>query len=107
MPAIIMDEIKVIKKEVMPDELIQPSRAVPGTPGRVLAWESVPDFACDYALINDGTSRTGLVAAFKHVMHIEDHPKGVTMAGWLENVIDGPIREVAESEDAQWTMTFK
>lgn len=107
MPAIIMDEIKIIKKEVMPDELIQPSRAVPGTPGRVLAWESVPDFACDYALINDGTSRAGLVAAFKHVMHVEDHPKGVTMAQWLENVIDGPIREVAESEDAQWTMTFK
>lgn len=102
-----MDEIKVIKKELMPDELIQPSKAVPGTPGRVLAWEKIPDFACDYALINDGTTREGLVAAFKHVMHITDHPKGVTMAGWLENVIDGPIREIEGGEEAQWTMTFK
>lgn len=102
-----MDWIRDIKKEVMPNELIQPSRAVPGTPGRVLAWEKVPDFACDYALINENTSDEGLEAAFKHVMHIEDHPKGVTMAQWLENVIDGPIREVKEMEDAQWTMTFR
>jgi len=107
MPAHVMDRIKAIKQEVMPDELIQPSRAVPGTPGRVLAYGNVPDFACDYALINEHTSDAGLKAAFMHVMHIANHPKGVSMAQWLENVIDGPIREIEDGGEVAWTMTFE
>lgn len=76
------------------DELVQPNVAVPGSPGRVLAFEEAPGFACDYALVNASTGDTGLDAAMKHVLGIQNHPKGVEMAEWLSRTMGVTVTEV-------------
>lgn len=43
--------LKGAKTRVAPDVVIQPVRAVPGSPGRVLAIGRIPHWICEYWLI--------------------------------------------------------
>ena len=95
-PTAYMERVKQAKLRILGDELVQPHKAVPGTPGRILAYGDMPPFACDYALITERTSDAGLEAALKHVLGIQDHVKGVGMAEWLSKVMGAQVVEVED-----------
>lgn len=97
MPAEFRARVRASKVRLLgTDELVQPNTAVAGSPGRVLAYGIPPDFASDYALVNSSTTDEGLDAALRHVLGIQNHPKGVTMAEWLSRTMGVDVREVSD-----------
>ena len=98
-PSALLARVRESKARVLPDELVQPHKAVPGSPGRILAYAEPPDWACEYALVNDATSDEGLDAALSHCLGLIDHPKGVTTAQWLSRVLGGKVTELEDEPD--------
>lgn len=97
-PDAFLERVKASKLRVLGDELVQPHKAVPGGPGRILAYELMPPFASEYALVTANTSDDGLDAALRHVLGLENHPRGVSMAGWLSRVMGTDVTEVTEGD---------
>lgn len=99
-PPAFLDRVKAVKPRVLPDEQVQPHKAVPGSPGRILAYGEAPSFACDYALVNANTTDEGLEAALSHVLGLSTHPRGVSMAQWLSGVFGARVVEVNDGVPA-------
>lgn len=82
------------KEELGLDEMIQPTPAGPGTPGisgRVLAFGSMPPFACDYALVR---SDAGMKDALSWACGLTEDRRAATIATWLTNVMGGKVEEL-------------
>jgi hypothetical protein len=92
----ILARVKALKPSLGTNDLIQPQRAVPGSPGPVLAWKQPPHFITEYALINEHTSDAGLVAALRHVLRLESHPNAVTDEQMLSRIFGAPVRLIEE-----------
>lgn len=72
---------------------ISPERAVPGSPGRVLAIGSKPDFICDYAYVANPTVES-LTSALAWCLGLREDPRGVTMGRMLSEIFGGEVKEL-------------
>lgn len=92
-PGDFMGRIKAAKNVLLKGELVQPHTAVPGSPGRVLAYAAAPNFACDYVVVNQNTSDDGLLDAMAVALDMMDDPRMVTVERWLSKTLGAEVKE--------------
>jgi hypothetical protein len=73
--------------------LIQPVRAVHGSPGRVIALREKPHWICDYAFIPNPTVDS-LKEALEWALEIKEDPRGVTVLRTLKEIFGDGTREL-------------
>ena len=104
----IASTLRVAKASLDVSWLIAPCPAVPGSPGRVLAFGEVPPFACEAVLVRpeDQHDPARLAAALTFLMSATpDAPGLVTQEKWLSAVMGMDVRflyEVTEGETPEW-----
>lgn len=77
---------------------IQPARAVPGSPGRILVVGDIkPDWACDYAPV-DQADDFDMVAALGWCLELNEYERVVTVADQLSSWFGCPIMERSEDD---------
>lgn len=64
-----MERLKTAKAKVDVPFKVLPRPASVGSPGRIIAIGSMPDFPCDYAVINDHTNQAAYDAVMEWVLH--------------------------------------
>lgn len=96
MPEQLLARVRTAKTRVLPNEPIQPYRAMPGSPGIVLAYNEAPKWLCDYAIITDSISDYGLDQALSHCLGLIDHPRGVKLIDLLNEAIGPGVVEITE-----------
>lgn len=91
------DAIKRAKVSLGLDYLVKPQRAVPGSPGPILAIGVRPNWICldGYAYISS-TESPGLREALRCVITHADSPHMVTGLQMLQQVLGPGVREVEE-----------
>lgn len=94
----ILSLLKQAKAQLQTSLLISPERAVPGSPGRVLAIGSKPNFLCDYAYVAEPTVES-LTAALEWCLGLKEDARGVTIGRMLSEIMGGEVREVATDSD--------
>ena len=94
----ILTMLKQAKQQLNTSLLISPERAVPGSPGRVLAIGSKPNFLCDYAYVAEPTVES-LTAALSWCLGLKEDARGVTIGRMLSEIMGGEVREVATDSD--------
>ena len=74
--------------------LVLPRKAVPGSPGPILAVGRQPDWLCEFAYCADWSDVTALTEALKTVLINPDQALGDTylLSKWLQ----GPVKFVGE-----------
>lgn len=77
--------LKEAKERLDTPFLVSPVKAVPGSPGRVIALRQRPDFLCDYAYIPD-PNPTSVLEALKWALGTHDDPRGVTVVHMLKEI---------------------
>ena len=85
--------LKTAKSQLNTRVLIQPVKAVPGSPGRILAIGSKPNFLCDYAYVAEPTVES-LTAALSWCLGLKEDARGVTIGRMLSEIMGGEVREV-------------
>ena len=85
--------LKQAKAQLNTGQLISPERAVPGSPGRVLAIGSKPNFLCDYAYVAEPTVES-LTQALAWCLELKEDARGVTIGRMLSEIMGGEVREV-------------
>jgi hypothetical protein len=95
----VLEALKAAKDSLDVDYLIQPVKAVPGSPGRILAIGKKPHFVCDYALVANPT-----VESFKNALHwaLGDHddPRARTVIQVLEEIFGKGVKEIGPTSDS-------
>jgi hypothetical protein len=81
------------KGELSLDYLIQPVRAVYGSPFRVIALRKAPNFFCDYALVQK-PNVDSIREAMKWALGTHEDPRAKTMANMLEEIFGSPVNEL-------------
>ena len=102
-----MSKLKAAKASMGLDFLVVPRDAYDGFSGRVLAYDAVPPFLCDYALVSHSTSTGGLVAALKWVLLGGDDPRATPLTKTLSNIFGGPVKELTTDEVSDYDRTEK
>jgi hypothetical protein len=74
--------------------LIQPVRAVNGSPFRVIALREHPEFLCDYAFVKNPNEKS-IRAAMEWALGEHEDPRAVTIVSTLEKIFKGEVREIA------------
>lgn len=81
------------KGELSLDYLIQPVRAVYGSPFRIIALRKAPDFICDYALVKE-PNVASIREAMKWALGDHEDARATTAAKMLEGIFGRPVREL-------------
>lgn len=89
----VLGMLKQAKASLNTSLLISPVKAVPGSPGRVLAVGSKPEFICDYAYVAV-PSVESLTAALSWCLGLVDDPRGVTMGRMLSEYFGEGVKEI-------------
>lgn len=89
--------LKQAKQQIPDAPLIQPVRAVPGSPGRVLAIGTPPPFLCDYALVETSTS-PGLQKALEWTLELCEDERGMTVLKKLQQIFGAETREITDED---------
>lgn len=90
--------LKAAKAMIKTDILIQPVRAVPGSPGRILAFREKPNFACDYALIKEPTPQE-IKPALEWALGLNDYYQGVGTIALLREVFGPEVEEITNGQE--------
>lgn len=90
-----LELIKQAKKELNLDILIQPVKAVAGSPGRILALRETPDFICDHALVKNPTVES-IKAALTWILLETEDKRGVTARMMLSEILGGEVNEITD-----------
>jgi len=93
--AAILDMLKQAKQQLNLPYKISPEKAVPGSPGRVLAIQEKPNFICDYAYIANPNVES-LTAALQWVLGLKEDVRGVTMGKMLSEYFGEGVKEIAD-----------
>jgi Asp-tRNA(Asn)/Glu-tRNA(Gln) amidotransferase B subunit len=88
-----LEMIKQAKAMVDTDILVQPVRAVQGSPGRVIALRERPHWICDYAYIPNPNVNS-LKEAIEWALEIKEDPRGVTVLRTLKEIFGEGTREL-------------
>lgn len=86
---------------------VQPVRAVPGEPGRILALGSLPPFVCDCAPVTDPTNFESVRNAIRWVLTAPEGDDNGWMVLDCLKVIFGPETRELESETIEQKVAFK
>jgi hypothetical protein len=92
-----MDRLKTAKAKVDVPFKVLPRPAVVGSPGRVIAIGTMPDFPCEYAVINDHTNQAAYDAVMEWVLHpelIDD--RASNEEDWLSYHFGVPVKFIEE-----------
>lgn len=93
----ILAALKVAKAQIPDAPTVQPVRAVPGSPGRILAIGSPPPFLCDYALVGEPTPER-LQIALEWVLGLREDSRGMTVLKKLQQIFGPETVEVFDEE---------
>jgi len=88
-----LELFRVAKGELSLDYLIQPVRALYGSPFRVIALRKAPEFLCDYALVKE-PNVASIREAMKWALSEDDDPRATTVVKTLEGIFGRPVTEL-------------
>jgi hypothetical protein len=91
----VLSAIKEAKASMSTSILIKPVRAVPGSPGRILAIGKRPDFLCDYALVEEPTA-SSIKPALEWILDLRDDYKGYSAIVLLREVFGRDVEEITD-----------
>lgn len=89
----LLEMIKQAKSEIHADLLVQPVRAVLGSPGRILAIGQKPDWMCEYAYVEQPNPKS-LKEALEWVLEIKEDPRGVTLIKMMTEIFGPGVKEL-------------
>jgi hypothetical protein len=92
----ILEALKQAKVNLDLNYLISPEKAVPGSPGRVLAIGEKPNFLCDYAYVKEPTVDS-LQQALAWCLELKEDARGVTIGRMLSELWGGEVKEIANN----------
>lgn len=95
----ILTALKDAKDSLDVDYLVQPVKAVPGSPGRILALGKKPHFVCDYALVEKPTKES-IRNALEWVLGDHDDPRARTVVQVLEEIFGSGVQEIGTTSDS-------
>ena len=90
----VLEMIKQAKSQMSTELLIQPVRAVIGSPGRVLAIGEKPDWMCEYAYVETPNIKS-LKEALEWVLELKEDPRGVTLIKRMTEIFGPGVRELS------------
>ena len=85
--------LKEAKSRVGTGILIQPVRAVQGSPGRVLALRERPHWICDYAYLPE-PNVDSLKEALQWVLNLKEDSRGITVIRTLKEIFGQGTTEI-------------
>jgi hypothetical protein len=85
--------LKEAKAKVGTDILIQPVRAVRGSPGRVIALRERPDWICDYAYIPNPNQQS-MKEALEWALGLREDSRAITVVRTLREIFGDGIKEL-------------
>ena len=88
-----LELFRVAKGELSLDYLIQPVRALQGSPFRVIALRKRPEFLCDYALVKQ-PNVASIREAMKWALGTHDDVRATTVVNTLEGIFGKPVIEL-------------
>jgi hypothetical protein len=89
-----MEKLKQVKESLGLDYLVRREQARPGRPGitgRVLAFGSSPNFACDYALVR---TVAGYREALEWALNLREDSRATRIEQWLSDIAGRKVREI-------------
>ena len=89
--------LKAAKELVVTETLIKPVRAVPGSPGRVIALREKPGWLCDYAYIPN-PNPDSMKAALEWALGLTEDARGITVIRTLREIFGPGVRELTIDE---------
>lgn len=90
--------LKQAKQQIPDAPLVSPVRAVPGSPGRVLAIGERPPFLCDYALVAEATPER-IKPALEWVLGLREDERGMTVLKKLKQIFGPETTEVTREDE--------
>ena len=88
-----LELFKKAKSKLSFDGLIQPVRAVAGSPFRVVSLRKHPDFLCDYAFVPEPSEKS-VTAAMGWALGDTDDPRAITVLKSLRKIFGEGVTEV-------------
>jgi len=88
-----LEAFKAAKASMGIERLIQPVRAVHGSPFRIIALRERPDFICDYALVKNPTA-TSIRAAMEWALSEKSDSRATTVLDMLKEIFGEGVREL-------------
>jgi hypothetical protein len=88
-----LELFRLAKAELSLDYLIQPVRAVQGSPFRIIALRKAPDFICDYALVKQ-PNVASIREAMKWALGDSEDTRAITVVNMLEGIFGKPVTEL-------------
>lgn len=89
--------LKKAKALIDTDILIKPVRAVPGSPGPLLALREKPEFVCDYALVEEVTPEQ-IKPALEWVLGLNNNYRGYSAIVMLREVFGPDVEEITHGQ---------
>lgn len=91
-----LEAFKAAKASMGIDYLIQPLRAVNGSPFRVIALRERPDFICDYALVKNPTEAS-VRSAMDWALGDEVDNRATTVLDMLKEIFGEGVKDLGRS----------
>jgi hypothetical protein len=85
--------LKEAKAKVGTGILVQPVRAVQGSPGRILALRERPGWICDYAYLPEPTVDS-MKEALEWVLNLKEDSRGITVIRTLKEIFGQGTTEI-------------
>jgi hypothetical protein len=89
----VLEMIKQAKAGINTSKLLQPVRAVHGSPGRILAIGEKPDWICEYAYVKEPNVKS-LKEAMEWILGITEDPRGVTLIKVMREIFGPEVKDV-------------
>lgn len=89
----LLQMIKDAKSLITTDIKVVPSRAVNGSPGRILAIGEKPDWVCEYAYVKEPNVKS-LKEAMEWILGITEDPRGVTLIKVMREIFGPEVKDV-------------
>jgi len=88
-----LEAFRSAKGKLSLDYMIQPVRAVSGSPFRIIAIKEHPDFLCDYAFVPE-PSVESITNAMRWALGDEDDPRATTVLKSLKKIFGDGVKEI-------------
>jgi len=88
-----LEAFRSAKGKLSLDYLIQPVRAVSGSPFRIIAIKEHPDFICDYAFVPE-PSVESITSAMRWALSDDDDPRAITVLKGLKKIFGEGVKEL-------------
>lgn len=89
----LLEATKTAKAQIDTDKLIKPVRAVPGSPGRIIAIGETPPFICEHMVVPAGDTNK-LREALEWALFLRDADTGDHAITILREVFGEKVKEI-------------